>query len=256
MNKVVRSGNIKRLKLEPIRISKVLIMKFFLPLLLLAYSITLFSQPNHNLWTEVLKAHVSSEGNVNYLELQKNPEQLNQYISLLQNDPPKETWSNSQKLAYWINAYNTLTIDLILKHYPVKSIKDIKKPWNQELWNFSDKWLSLNDIEHKILRKLDEPRIHFAIVCASVSCPKLHNEAFTGNKLDAQLDKATKTFLNDPSKNTIAKERLELSKIFKWFSKDFKSHGGVVNFIDTHTSFDISSKAKITYLDYNWDLNE
>ena len=142
--------------------------------------------------------------------------------------------SKEQKLAYWINAYNALTIDLILQNYPLKSIKDIDKPWDQRLWKFGDKWLSLNDIEHQILRKMDEPRIHFAIVCASVYCPKLQNEAFIAEKIDSQLSKATSEFLSDTSKNFISQNSLEISKIFQWFSKDFKENGSMIKFLNKY----------------------
>jgi len=231
-------------------------MKLLLTILFFASAITSYSQPNHNLWTVILRTHVSSEGHVDYRGIYKNPERLNRYISNLKNDPPMETWATTEQIAYWINAYNAFTIDLILKHYPLKSIKDIKKPWNQALWQIGNNFYSLNDIEHKILRKLDEPRIHFAIVCASVSCPKLQNQAFTAQKLEQQLTQATQDFLSDNSKNKISKDRLELSKIFKWFVKDFKANNSLRGFISLYSDIAIAPKAKISYLDYNWDLNE
>ncbi|HEX9599970.1 MAG TPA: DUF547 domain-containing protein, partial [Mariniflexile sp.] len=157
----------------------------------------------------------------------------------------------------WINAYNALTIDLILRNYPIKSIKDIKNPWDQRIWKFGNEWYHLNDIEHQILRKMDEPRIHFSIVCASVSCPKLLNEAYTSKNLDVQLTNATKDFLNDNTKNSISTDKLELSKIFHWFAKDFKQNGDLIDFLNLYSDNNrISEKAKTSYKDYNWSLNE
>ncbi len=168
---------------------------------------------------------------------------------------PNDTWTKDDKLAYWINAYNALTIDIILRNPSVKSIKDIDNPWDQKLWKLGDNWYDLNEIEHKILRKMNEPRIHFAIVCASISCPKLQNSAFIGSKLDMQLTAATKEFLNDPSKNKLSINKLELSRIFKWFSQDFKQGQSLIDFLNKYSDIGISQKASISYKDYDWNLN-
>ena len=103
---------------------------------------------------------------------------------------------------------------------------------------------------------MDEPRIHFAIVCASFSCPKLQNEAFTASNLETQLAEATREFLADSKRNSISTDELRLSKIFKWFDKDFKQNGSLINFINQYTDVTISEKAKVRYMDYNWDLND
>lgn len=213
----------------------------------------------HFLFDELLKKYVSDNGNVDYEGFKNSREKLLGYISILQNTFPKFDKlkpSKEQKLAYWINAYNALTIDLILQNYPLKSIKDIDKPWDQRLWKFGNKWLNLNDIEHQILRKMDEPRIHFAIVCASFSCPKLQNTAFTVSDIETQLTTATKEFLDDSTKNYISQNNLRLSKILKWYAKDFKTNGSLIDFLNKYTEIEISSKAKKSFKDYNWDLND
>lgn len=212
---------------------------------------------NHSKWSILLENHVSNNGEVNYQNLKENKAELDSYIKTLQEGYASiKTASKNQKIAYWINAYNALTIDLILRNYPLKSIKDIKNPWDQHLWQFGDKRLSLNDIEHKILRKMDEPRIHFAIVCASESCPKLQNTAFTAKNLEEQLTKATQEFLADTSKNEISENEIKLSKIFKWFKKDFEKNGSLIDFLNRYTDVTISDKAKKSYKDYSWDLND
>ncbi|WP_299120122.1 DUF547 domain-containing protein [uncultured Winogradskyella sp.] len=211
---------------------------------------------NHSRWNKLLQQFVSENGNVDYKKIRDDRFQLDIYIDILTHNMPTEEWSKNEKLAYWINAYNALTIDLIRRNYPLESIKDIKDPWDQRLWEFGDKWLNLNDIEHKILRKMDEPRIHFAIVCASESCPKLQNEAFTVDNLEAQLTNATKEFLVDTSKNELSQNNIKLSKIFKWFKKDFEQGGSLIDFLNQYSEVTISSSAKKSFKDYNWDLNE
>ena len=211
---------------------------------------------DHSQWTAFLQKHVTKEGHVDYESIQLHPETLNEYLKALSNSNPNETWPRNEALAFWINAYNAFTIKLIIDHYPVKSIKDIKNPWGEKFITIGNKAMSLNHIEHDILRKMNEPRIHFAIVCASVSCPKLQNKAFVASKLNSQLTQATTEFLSDTSKNTLSKNSLELSKIFQWFAKDFKQHGSLIDFLNQYTKTGISNNAKIKFKAYNWNLND
>ena len=211
---------------------------------------------NHSSFNDLLQNHVSSSGNVNNNGFKANRTALGNYISDLGDNMQKNAWSKNDKLAYWINAYNAMTIDLILRNPKVKSIKDIDKPWDQRLWKLGEKWYNLDEIEHQILRKMDEPRIHFAIVCASVSCPKLQNEAFTASNLDSQLTNATKEFLSDSSRNNLSKSSVKLSKIFKWFAKDFKQNQSLIDFLNKYSDIDISQNATKSYMNYNWDLND
>ncbi|MBJ6369657.1 DUF547 domain-containing protein [Snuella sedimenti] len=226
-------------------------------LLLFFLSVSVFGQKaDHGLWNAFLQTYVSKEGLVNYKSIQSNPEHLNTYLNTITKTPPQSHWTKQETLAYWVNAYNAFTIKLIIDNYPLNSIKDIKNPWDKKFITIKNKTLSLNQIEHDILRNMNEPRIHFAIVCASMSCPKLYNEAYNAKNLEAQLNKAAKHFLNDTTKNKITKNKLELSKLFKWFSSDFKQNGKLVDFLKQYSDIDISKKAKITYKDYNWNLNE
>jgi hypothetical protein len=221
-------------------------------------SIETISPPvfDHTLWDRLLQKYVNEKGNVNYKGFLKNKEQLTLYLNQLATNTVKDSWSKEDKLAYWINAYNAYTVKLILDNYPLKSIKDIKDPWDVRFIKIGEKWMTLNDIEHNILRKMEEPRIHFAIVCASVSCPKLSNKAFTAENLEQQLSLATTSFLADASRNTITPTELKLSKIFRWFAKDFKQDGDIISFIKAYTKVDILENAKISFEDYDWNLNE
>lgn len=211
---------------------------------------------DHMPFDALLQKHVSDQGNVNYKGIKNEWKNLRSYIASLGNNMPTNEWSKEEKLAYWINAYNAMTIDLILRNYPVASIKDIKDPWKQRLWQLQDKWYNLDEIEHQIIRKMGEPRIHFALVCAAVSCPKLYNKAFTADNLEAALTKLTKEFLADTSKNTISPNEIRISKIFNWFAKDFKQNGSLIDFLNNYTDVNIASNAKKRFSDYNWDLNE
>ncbi len=210
---------------------------------------------DHSTWNTLLQTHVSDQGNVDYKGIKKNAVELDTYLMQLAKTSPTESWSKDEKLAYWINAYNAFTVKLILDNYPLKSIKDINKPWDKKFIPIGDDLLSLSHVEHKILRKMNEPRIHFAIVCASYSCPNLLNKAFKAECIDKQLSKATKAFISS-DKNNITANKIEISKIFSWFADDFKQDGTLIDFLNTYSEIQISKKAKKKFMDYDWSLNE
>ncbi len=210
----------------------------------------------HSSWNSLLKTHVDHKGNVDYKGFLNDKKALANYIKELGENPLKENATKNEKLAYYINLYNAATVKLIIDNYPIKSIKKIDKPWDKEWIKVGDKTMSLGDIEHKILRKMQEPRIHFAINCASYSCPMLKNEAFIASKINTQLEQATKDFINDPKRNKISASEVQVSQIFKWFKKDFTTKGSIVDFINNYTSVSLSKKTTLKYLDYNWSLNE
>ncbi|MGB3076569.1 MAG: DUF547 domain-containing protein, partial [Chitinophagales bacterium] len=158
-----------------------------------------------------------------------------------------------------INLYNAATIQLVLEHYPLKSIRDIAngKPWDDAFISVGEKKYALNNIENDVLRKkFTDPRIHFAINCASKSCPKLLNGAYLPDRLDVQLNSMTKLFINDASKNKITATQIDISEIFNWYQKDFIQKGSVINFLNEWSATRISTTASIHYLNYDWSLNE
>lgn len=211
---------------------------------------------DHSQWNSILKNNVTAEGLVNYKSIKANENELTHYLEQFKKTAPQPDWSKNETLSFWINAYNAFTVKLIIDNYPLKSIKDISKPWHKKFISIEGKQLSLGYIEHEILRKMNEPRIHFAIVCASYSCPKLLNQAYAADKLEAQLTLATKAFLSDSNRNTISENNLEISEIFNWFESDFKENGSLIDFLNTHSDTTILEKAKIKFKNYNWDLNE
>lgn len=225
----------------------------------------------HRSWTEILTQYVR-EGSVDYRGLADHGQvALNAYLSALSAASPAESgWAREERLAFWINAYNAFTIRLILDHYPLPSIRAIGF---LPLAAFRTKFIplgaahasiSLNVIENEILRKrFRDPRVHFAIVCASKSCPALRSEAYASTVLDQQLDEVTRAFLDNPSKNRWepASRTLYLSSIFKWFRDDFEREGKTLpSFVGRYlrqpdaAALD-SGRVRVVFLDYDWSLN-
>ncbi len=221
-----------------------------------ATTITIAASIDHAQWNTLLQKHVSKSGNVDYKGFQKDSKQLQSYLDLLAANVPTKSWSKNAVLAYWINTYNAYTVKLILDNYPVKSIKDISNPWGKKFFTLGAKKYSLEEVEHEILRKMDEPRIHFAINCASFSCPNLLNEAYTEAKVEKQLESVAKSFVNDKTKNTITANKIEISEIFNWFSGDFKTKGTLIDFLNQYSTVKINSKASVKFKTYNWSLND
>ncbi|MFT5892721.1 MAG: hypothetical protein ACI9Y7_002833 [Dokdonia sp.] len=211
---------------------------------------------DHTSYGDLVIKYVSDQGNVDYDGFKRNWGSLRNYIKALSENMPTDQWTKEDKLAYWMNAYNAMTVDLILRNYPLESIKDIKDPWGQRFWKLGDKYYNLNEIEHKILRKMGDARIHFGINCASFSCPPLLNEAFTAQKVDTQLDLLARRFVNDTQRNTITANSIEISEIFNWFAKDFKTNGSLIDFLNKYADTQIASNAKKRFKEYNWSLNK
>jgi hypothetical protein len=211
---------------------------------------------SHKNWDKLLKKHVDEAGNVDYAAFKKDAGTLTNYLNYLSTKVPSDSWTKKDKLAYYINLYNAATVKLIIDHYPLNSIKDIKSPWDKKWIQLGNAQVSLGHIEHQILRKMSEPRIHFAINCASYSCPKLLNEAYTVALLEEQLEQVTKDFVRDSSRNKLSAESVQLSNIFKWYKKDFMTKGSLIDYLNAYSKVDINTKAKVEFLKYDWRLNE
>ncbi|UOQ69974.1 DUF547 domain-containing protein [Hymenobacter cellulosilyticus] len=221
---------------------------------------------DHSAFDKQLKKYVNEKGLVNYKAWKADQGAFNQYLALLSKNPPAAGWSKQEQMAYWINAYNAFTIRLILDHYPLESIKDIgtkiqipfvTTPWASKFFSIGGEKMSLDNIEHGILRKkYNDPRIHFALVCASISCPRLRTEAYTAAKLDSQLDDQGRDFLNNPAKNKPGKSSAQLSKYFDWYKGDWSENGqSVTSWVNKYAATKLDKNATISFLDYNWQLN-
>jgi hypothetical protein len=247
---------------------------------------------DYNDFAEALKINVDEAGMVNYKKLKTEPEKLQAFITELGNLDRKDfdKWDDNEKIAFWLNAYNALTLKAIIDNYPIKSsffksriypknsIRQIAGVWDKIKFKVMGQNLTLGHIEHKILRvKFDEPGVHVAMVCAAMGCPPLRNEPYTGDKLQEQLDDQARRFLSNSAKFKIARanDRIYLSPIFKWFAVDFiKKHGpkekigrhnkeqsAVLNYIasyldEAQKDYVLTGKFKIKYLKYDWSLNE
>lgn len=248
---------------------------------------------SYDSYASVLKEHVDEKGMVAYAELKAKPAELERFARGLGSLDAKvyEGWDEPAKIAFWINAYNGLTLKVIIDNYPIKkgllsgltypanSIRQIPGVWDKVQFLVMGRRMTLNEIEHKMLRvKFDEPRIHVALVCAAMGCPQLRNEPFISEKLDEQLKDQSRRFLADAVKFRIDREagEVHLSSIFKWFGKDFiKKHkpeagfgsGGsdaekaVFNFIGQYVGAEEAEYLrtgtyKVKYLSYDWTLNE
>lgn len=211
---------------------------------------------DHSAWDDLLQEYVSEEGFVDYKGFSSRKSDLEDYLEYLADREPGNEASHYEKLAFYINLYNASTVHLILENYPLRSIKDIRSPWGKNRIRLGKDSISLNKIEHGILRKMNEPRIHFAINCASISCPKLLNRAFTARSAELQLQQVTVDFINDESRNRLSEDELFLSAIFKWYRGDFMQKRSLVSYLQPYTAIRLREDARISYLPYDWRLNE
>ena len=230
----------------------------------------------HIRWNDLLRRYVETDGaisRVDYAAILQNQTILNQYLEELEAVSLEEyhNWSESERLAFLVNAYNAFTVKLIVDNYPVDSIKDLggwfSTPWKKRFFTLFGEKKHLDNIEHDIIRKeFNEPRIHFAVNCASLGCPALRQEAYVADRLDQQLEESTQVFLMDVRRNRYDPESrtLELSPIFKWYGGDFeKTIGSVQAFVASRITNDPQTQeqvrqgeVKIKYLDYDWSLND
>ena len=219
---------------------------------------------DNSIYTDLLGRYVK-DGLVDYAGFKRDESRLNAYLKILEEIRP-QSLSREEQLALYINAYNAWTIKLVLSAYPgIRSIKEIgpfwSTPWRKEFIPLEGRTLSLDDIEHGIIRqRFKDSRIHFAVNCASKSCPPLAGKPYRGEKLNARLDAVTRAFVNDPRNNRLEGETLYVSKIFEWYAADFES--GVVSFFLKYGDETLikalengQDRIKIKYLDYDWSLN-
>lgn len=229
---------------------------------------------DHRDWDRLLQRHVDEEGNVGYSEWKGSPvelQALDTYLISLSRANPTIDAGREARLAFWINAYNALTIRGILREYPTPSIqKHTSHSWGFDIWrdlllHVGERDYSLAQIEHELLRPLHEPRVHFAIVCASRGCPRLLNRAYQSSDLEQQLRQNSRNFFADPQKLNYDSStgRLRLSPILKWYARDFGESNAemlesIIPYLPERVSGQLPDKAALCteYLDYDWSLND
>jgi hypothetical protein len=262
--------------------------RLLLALLTAAWTLPAFAfDHSHKAWDDLLKKHVKyvQNGNasrVDYAGFAKDRAQLKAVLDDYEKvtKPQFEAWTKPQQQAFLINDYNALTVEKILRRYPgIKSIRDygsvFGNPWKDKFFTLFGQPASLDFIEHETLRKdgaYDEPRVHVAVVCASIGCPMLRSDAFTADKVEAQMEDAMMRFLSDRTRNRYNPQtkKLEVSKIFDWYGKDFeRGHKGFATLKGTMARYaDLladkpedraavrGEKADLVFLDYDWSLND
>ena len=214
-----------------------------------------------SIFNNLLQKHVTKNGIVDYKSFKNDEAKLDTYISYLEKTSPANSWSDNKQKAFWINAYNAYTIKLILENYPLKSVMKIKQKgknaWKIPFAKVGEKTYTLDHIEHKILRKkLFDPKIHVGVNCASGSCPKLGNKAFTEENVNSELEKLMKSFINDNIRNKFRNSNLiYISEIFNWFKDDFTKKGTIIDYINKYSDKKINANATINFLPYDWNLN-
>ncbi len=230
---------------------------------------------SHADWGKVLSRYVGPGGGVLYMDLKQDISDKNHpfqlYLKMIQTVPRTdfENWSANDQKAFLINAYNALTVKLIVDHYPVKGIKDVgslfKSPWKIAFFKLLDgQATTLDAIEHDVLRPdYKDYRVHAAVNCASISCPELRSEPYLGARLDGQLNEQMRQWLNDSTRNDFNQKTgiIRISKIFDWYRKDFETWGGGVKKVleeygPAEARTLIKENRDMKYLDYNWNLNK
>ncbi|MEM8792869.1 MAG: DUF547 domain-containing protein [Pseudomonadota bacterium] len=228
---------------------------------------------DHSAWDALTRKHISGGGAtvalVDYQGIAGERAKLDGYLQKLSQVPVSDL-DRSEQFAYWANLYNALTVQVILDHYPARSIRDIDispgffsdGPWGATLFTVEGTELTLDDIEHRILRPIwKDPRIHYAVNCASIGCPDLHKGAFTADKLDAQLDQAARAFVNHPRGAQVQRRKLYVSSIYEWFKEDFgDSDAGVIahlkNYAEPRLANELQRVNRIADDDYDWSIND
>lgn len=214
---------------------------------------------NHDSFDTLLAQHVNANGDVNYAAFKNDEAALSEYLDLLKQNTPEDSWSDNKKMAYWINLYNAFTIYNILLEYPVSSITDIESGaiWTTRTITIGGTAYTLDEIENdKLLRAFNEPRVHFAVNCAAASCPPLLNKAWTEDNIEQYYDSQTRAFINDANYNTIMANSIDVSEIFNWYASDFGGSTQIVNYIQQYSTTTIDNNATVTYKTYDWALNE
>lgn len=223
---------------------------------------------DHGLWQAFLSSYLSDDNGSRTLNYQsvtaQDKKRLSDYLAALQTLDPR-SYSKNEQLAYWINLYNALVINLVLTHYPIDSIKNIGDgltgPWNIELASIAGKQVTLNQIEHGILRPLwQDNRIHYVINCASIGCPDLPQQPFSSININQQLNDAARRFISQHKAVHLANNTLTLSSIYNWFAVDFgSSNKNIIKHIKTYALPELKSELEefsgTIEFDYNWKLN-
>ncbi len=230
---------------------------------------------SHDRWTKVLEGNVSQAGNVNYPGILARFDDLRIYLNTLSGNPPESSWSLAEEKCYWINAYNAFTVNLILENYPLQSIMDLNDPWGTKQIPIGDEMYSLDSIEQHIIRPLfadsdpdtDDALFHYAVNCAATSCPPLLDRAYTAEALEQDLESQAFRFINTETYNYLEVDSVAVSQLFAWYLPDYTDQDTtgmdaddraaiIVDYITQYAALNVASDAAVSYLEYDWTLND
>jgi len=235
------------------------------------YSSSRVTEVDHDSWNEILGKYVSASNGINLVAYgavsRADKGKLADYLDYLQSFTVTAL-SRKTQFAYWINIYNALIVQVILEHYPVNSIQEIsyglltRGPWKKELIRVEEIYLSLDNIEHQILRPIfRDNRVHYALNCASIGCPNLQREAFTSENLEQLLDRGVKQYINHPRGASLVDGALTVSSIFEWYAEDFGENDQQIlaymrRFAEPELRELLNGRTSIDRYQYDWSLNE
>ena len=227
---------------------------------------------DHSTWDDLLRRYVlvqpADANRFNYAEVTASDRaQLQSYLGAM-SATPISVFNRNEQIAFWINLYNALTVEIVLQHYPVDTIREISfslftsGPWGEKLIRVEDEELTLDDIEHRILRPIwKDPRIHYALNCAAIGCPNLQPTAFSARNTDAMLDRAAREFINHPRGVSVSAGELKVSRIYDWFEEDFGGNDASViahlnQYADTKLQASLAGKKRIGQYQHDWTIND
>ena len=265
----MKRPDVTRVDVKRLDAKEPVVKRFLIGLLLVGFSSFSFAY-TPSTYSSLLRTYVVDSGFVDYDAWLANPDdvaRLQGFIDEMATYDPSGL-EREGELAFWINAYNAITLNEVLKRYPLETVRPkilgipVTSFFTKKEHTINGEAYSLDDVENNVLRKLGEPRIHFAINCASTSCPVLRPEAYRGEVLDEQLDEQAVTFIGDPARNRFdaGTNQASLSQIFEWFEGDFDAVGGVPSFLSQFATGDAktvleSDQLNIEYITYDWALN-
>ncbi|MFD2908769.1 DUF547 domain-containing protein [Flavobacterium ardleyense] len=229
---------------------KLLLVVFFVSYLANSQTI------DYKLCNDFLKKHVSPIGVVDYDKVLKNMDQINLISSNFSKISPNKSWTENEVKTFWINVYNINVVKLFAENYPLKSINYIRDPFQMKFISFDGEKISLDHISNEILKPLNDPRVNFVLYTTAISSPVLRNTAYIAETIEDDLNVATNVYINDITKNNITAKKCSLSKIFEWNVTDFMGANTLISFINGFSNTTIAEDAKISFMEYDWNLHK
>lgn len=232
-------------------------MRMRVLLVLLLFPSAALAQPDASDWRAILETYATADGGFRYAALHSSAAdraRLERFVTAIGSATPS-SWPRDAQLSFYIDAYNALTVRAIIERWPIESVMRVPGFFDRVRHRVAGRSLTLNQLENDVIRPFREPRIHFAVNCASAGCPPLARTPYTGGDLDAMLTAQTDAFVRRTTR--FANGTVTVSRIFEWYASDFEASGGVRTFVAAHTDIPaIQGGTRLVYSEYDWDLND